>query len=232
MPAGSFITFEGSEGCGKTTQVARIAARLRKSGITVRELREPGGTPLGEEIRHTLKHSPNGAGMVPEAELLLMNAARAQLVREVVRPALLAGEWVLCDRFSDSTVAYQGWGRGLDPSQVRAVLEVAVGPTRPDLTFWLRVPVAEALLRTSARARALGASATLDDRFERAGEPFFERVEAGFASLAAAEPGRIVSVDATPSAEVVEATLWRALESRWPWLGTGDPGGVKLVVGK
>jgi dTMP kinase len=141
---GLLITFEGSEGCGKSTQVARLAARLRGLGFGVRELREPGGTALGEEIRHTLKHSPAGSGMTPEAELLLFNAARAQLVREVIRPALAAGEILLCDRFLDSTLAYQGWGRGLDRKLVETVLDITVGPTLPDLTLLLRVAPADA----------------------------------------------------------------------------------------
>src|SRR5829696_8238663 len=116
--AGCFITFEGTEGGGKTTQITLLAERLRKAGHTVRTLREPGGTPIGEEIRHTLKHSPHNQAMTAEAELLLMNASRAQLVREVIRPALAVGEVVLCDRFYDSTIAYQGYGRGLDLKKV------------------------------------------------------------------------------------------------------------------
>ena len=111
---GLFITFEGTEGSGKSTQISLLAERLRELGHTVRTLREPGGTPIGEEIRHTLKHSKDNDAMTPEAELLLMNASRAQLVREVIRPALAAGEIVLCDRFYDSTTAYQGYGRQLD----------------------------------------------------------------------------------------------------------------------
>src|SRR5580704_16142382 len=111
---GLFITFEGTEGSGKTTQIAALAERLRALGHTVRVLREPGGTPIGEEIRHTLKHSEANQNMTPETELLLMNASRAQLVREIIQPALAAGEIVLCDRFYDSTIAYQGFGRGLD----------------------------------------------------------------------------------------------------------------------
>ena len=111
---GPFISFEGTEGSGKSTQIALLAGRLRKMGRSVRILREPGGTPIGEEIRHTLKHSTVNAAMTAETELLLMNASRAQLVREIIRPALSAGEVVLCDRYYDSTIAYQGFGRGLD----------------------------------------------------------------------------------------------------------------------
>src|SRR5688572_6421734 len=138
--AGCFITFEGTEGGGKSTQINLLAARLRERGLTVRTLREPGGTPIGEEIRHTLQHSAQNQAMTAEAELLLMNASRAQLVREVIRPALRAGEIVLCDRFYDSTTAYQGFGRGLDLERVKAIIDFAVGDTRPDLTLLLDVP--------------------------------------------------------------------------------------------
>src|SRR5665213_1100260 len=115
---GLFITFEGTEGSGKSTQIQVLAKRLREMGRVVQTLREPGGTPIGEEIRHTLKHSNVNHAMMAETELLLMNASRAQLVREVIRPALNSGEVVLCDRFHDSTVAYQGYGRGLDLSLI------------------------------------------------------------------------------------------------------------------
>src|ERR1700749_2251049 len=125
MSKGTLITFEGSEGCGKSTQI-----NLRALGYRVRTSREPGGTPIGEEIRHTLKHSKANEAMTPEAELLLMNASRAQLVREVIRPALAAGQIVLSDRFYDSTTAYQGYGRELDLKMVKAVIDVAVGDTR------------------------------------------------------------------------------------------------------
>src|SRR5437588_9374237 len=139
MP-GLFITFEGTEGSGKTTQISLLAERLRFLGRHVRTVREPGGTPIGEEIRHTLKHSAANQAMTAEAELLLMNASRAQLVREVVRPALVAAEIVLGDRFYDSTTAYQGYGRGLDLIHVKTVIDLAVGNTRPTLTLLLVVP--------------------------------------------------------------------------------------------
>src|SRR5438105_3752716 len=116
---GLFITFEGTEGSGKSTQISLLASRLRSLGHRVREIREPGGTPIGEEIRHTLKHSADNEAMTAEAELLLMNASRAQLVREIIRPALAAGEVVLSDRFYDSTTAYQGYGRGLHLKAVK-----------------------------------------------------------------------------------------------------------------
>src|SRR5471032_525957 len=141
MTKGLFITFEGSEGCGKSTQVDLLARRLRALGHRVRTHREPGGTPIGEEIRHTLKHSKVNDAMTAEAELLLMNASRAQLVRETIRPALAAGEIVLCDRFYDSTTAYQGHGRGLNLAQVKTVVDFAVGETRPALTLLFQAPL-------------------------------------------------------------------------------------------
>src|SRR6202142_20384 len=136
-----FITFEGTEGCGKSTQVELLAQRLNALGYRVRTLREPGGTPIGEELRHTLKHSKVNVAMTYETELLLMNASRAQLVRETIRPALARGEIVVCDRFYDSTTAYQGYGRGLDPALVKSMIDFAVGDTRPDLTILLTVPI-------------------------------------------------------------------------------------------
>src|SRR5439155_8916260 len=139
MP-GAFITFEGTEGSGKTTQISLLAERLRFMGRHVRTVREPGGTPIGEEIRHTLKHSADNQAMTAEAELLLMNASRAQLVREVIRPALAAGDIVVADRFYDSTTAYQGYGRGLNLTHVKTVVDLAVGDTRPNLTLLLVVP--------------------------------------------------------------------------------------------
>src|SRR6185312_6005320 len=128
---GQFITFEGTEGCGKSTQIALLGERLTSAGRVVMQLREPGGTLIGEEIRHTLKHSNQNHAMTSEAELLLMNASRAQLVREIIRPALADGEIVLSDRFYDSTTAYQGYGRELDLDKVKAVIEFAVGETKP-----------------------------------------------------------------------------------------------------
>src|ERR1700744_3572228 len=138
MSKGFFITFEGTEGCGKSTQIAALAERIHALGHRVRLLREPGGTPIGKEIRHTLKHSQQNHAMTAEAELLLMNASRAQLVREVIRPALANGEIVLSDRFYDSTTAYQGYGRQLDLAKVKSVVEFAIGDTKPKVTLLLQ----------------------------------------------------------------------------------------------
>ena len=208
---GLFLSFEGTEGGGKSTQAVLLARRLREAGHTVQELREPGGTPIGEEIRHTLKHSHANHAMTREAELLLMNASRAQLVREVIRPALAAGEIILCDRFYDSTTAYQGYGRGLDLAMVRAVVDFAVGGTRPDLTLLFLVPPEVSYQRRMKRQATL---AFVRDRSEEADQSFFERVDHGYREIAAAEPGRICSVDAVGSVEEVAARVW-ALVSPW-----------------
>ena len=203
---GLFITFEGTEGGGKTTQVQRLAEHLRTLGRTVRTLREPGGTSIGEEIRHTLKHSADNHAMTPETELLLMNASRAQLVREIIRPALAVGEVILCDRFYDSTVAYQGYGRQLDLALVCNVIDVAVGETRPNLTLLLRVPL------DVSEARRASRGSTQRDRFEEADREFFQRVERGYDSIAAADPQRIRAIDATQSIDDVTSHIWREVE--------------------
>jgi dTMP kinase len=210
---GRLITFEGGEGCGKSTQIRLLADRLKSLCHKVREVREPGGTPLGEKIRDLLKHDPAGRGMAPEAELLLMNASRAQLVREVVRPALDAGEIVLCDRFFDSTVAYQSGGRGLSRESVDAVIDQAVGSTRPDLTLLLSVSGDEALRRVAARSAAAPA---LEDRFEQEKQAFFDRVEAAYAALAAAEPDRIRVVAAEGDPAGVAERVWQVVKDVLP----------------
>ena len=202
--AGCFITFEGTEGCGKSTHIKKLARRLEADGHTVRTLREPGGTESGESIRQLLKHGPQE--LTAEAELLLMNASRAQLVREVIRPAIAAGEIVLCDRFYDSTTVYQGTGRGLDAAQVQAVIGFAVGDTRPDLTLLLQIP-----LKTSEERRARRSET---DRFEQADRTFFERIEAGYTALAAAEPDRIRVIEADQPLDTVAAAIWRIVNDR------------------
>jgi len=197
MSKGAFITFEGTEGGGKTTQIQLLHERLKTAGWPVRMLREPGGTPVGEEIRFTLKHSPHNGAMTAEAELLLMNASRAQLVREVICPALSQGEIVLCDRFYDSTIAYQGYGRELDLAAVKSIIEFAVGQTHPDLTLWLDISpdVSEARRRSrhaqqpsSTAPSSTDAAALLRDRIEEAGAEFFKRVHQGFMKLPARNP--------------------------------------------
>lgn len=207
---GFFITFEGTEGCGKSTQIRLLAERLRSLGYPCRALREPGGTPIGEEIRHTLMHSAQDLSMTPEAELLLVNASRAQLVREVIQPALLAGEVVLCDRFYDSTTAYQGYGRGLDLDLVRTVIDIAVGEMRPNLTCLLTVPLPVSEARR--RDRGVGADPQRD-RFEESGRDFYLRVEEGYRAIALAEPERVRVIDGTQSVAAVADIIWKLVES-------------------
>ena len=202
--AGCFITFEGTEGCGKSTHIKKLARRLEAEGHTVRTLREPGGTESGESIRQLLKHGPEE--LTAEAELLLMNASRAQLVREVIRPAIAAGEIVLCDRFYDSTTVYQGTGRGLNAAQVQRVIEFAAGETRPDLTLLLKIPLNISEERRARRAET--------DRFEQADRTFFERIEAGYTALAAAEPDRIRVIQADLPLDSVAATIWHVVSER------------------
>lgn len=208
---GLFITFEGTEGSGKSTQISLLAERLRNEGHRVRTLREPGGTPIGEEIRHTLKHSKDNDAMTAEAELLLMNASRAQLVREVIRPALDAGEIVLCDRFYDSTTAYQGHGRQLDLEMVKAIIDVAVGDTRPDLTLLLLVPHHMSEERRLARQSTLP---FMRDRIEEGDRAFFERVAKGYQAIASAEPERVRALDATGALQELSERIWAEVGPR------------------
>jgi dTMP kinase len=216
MTKGLFITFEGSEGCGKSTQVELLARRLRALGHRVRTLREPGGTPIGEEIRHTLKHSHQNAAMTAEAELLLMNASRAQLVREVIRPALDAGEIVVCDRFYDSTMAYQGYGRELDLQMVKAMIDIAVGETHPDLTLLLTVSAEIGEMRRAMRQSTLP---FMRDRIEEADKQFFERVTKGYETIAAAEKNRVRVLDSSGSTENVCEKIWEIVQPVLPKVG-------------
>jgi dTMP kinase len=213
---GLFITFEGTEGCGKSTQVELLARRLRALGHRVRTLREPGGTPIGEEIRHTLKHSKNNAAMTAEAELLLMNASRAQLVREIIRPALAASEIIVCDRFYDSTTAYQGHGRQLDLEKVKTVIDFAVGETRPDLTLFLHVPAEVSAERLRSRQTSLK---FVRDRIEEADQKFFERVAHGFGVIAAAEPQRVRFINGVQPLDVVCEKIWEIVQPALPKIG-------------
>jgi dTMP kinase len=211
-----FITFEGTEGCGKSTQVELLAERLRALGHRVRVLREPGGTPIGEEIRHTLKHSKVNVTMTYETELLLMNASRAQLVRETIRPALAVGEIIVCDRFYDSTTAYQGYGRGLDLTLVKSVIDFAVGDTRPNLTVLLHVPPEVSAERLQSRQATLP---FVRDRMEEGDRYFFERVAQGYEAIAAAEPNRVRVVNGSGPVEVVCENIWELVRPILPHVG-------------
>lgn len=205
---GLFITFEGNEGAGKSTQLPLLVDRLKEWGHTVKVFREPGGTPIGEEIRHTLKHSNANHAMTREAELLLMNASRAQLVREVIRPALTRGEIIVCDRFYDSTTAYQGYGRQIDLPTVKSIIDLAVGDTRPDLTLFLKVPQVVSEERQRSRQSTMP---FIRDRMEEADRAFFERVAKGYEEIAAANPDRIQVINAAGSVAEVQAAIWRVV---------------------
>jgi len=209
MKRGWFISFEGTEASGKSTQIKLLIDRLRGSHGTIRMVREPGGTAIGEEIRHILQHSANNASMTAEAELLLLNASRAQLVREIIRPALAAGEIVICDRFYHSTIAYQGYGRQLDLALVNGVIDFAIGNTRPDATILLSVPIETSESRRYSRKTA---SATPRDRMEQLDREFFLRVEEGYKAVAAAEPERVHVIDATPTIERVSELVWERID--------------------
>ena len=203
MARGRFITFEGGEGCGKSTQIVRLAAALEERGLKVLLTREPGGTRLSELIRTLLKDEAEDPP-VDRAELLLFLAARAQLVHNVIAPALEAGTWVVSDRFSDSTVAYQGYGRGLPVDFVRQANDFACEGLRPDLTFLLDLDPATAERRMRGREAATNTSA---DRIERAGSGFHARLRRGFLELAAADAPRFSVVDASKSPDEVAGVV-------------------------
>ena len=203
MVRGRFITFEGGEGCGKSTQAKRLAEELRSQGVEVVMTREPGGTRLAELIRGLLKDEREDPPC-DRSELLLFLAARAQLVRNVIAPALESGKWVVSDRFSDSTFAYQGYGRGLPLDVLRLVNDFACEGLKPDLTLLLDVRPEEAAARMRCREAATNTSA---DRIELAGDGFHSRLRAGFLEMAAAEPDRIKVIDANGSPDEVWAQI-------------------------
>jgi dTMP kinase len=212
-----FITFEGPEGSGKTTQVSRLYARLQAQGFQVLLTREPGGTSIGDQIRQVLL-SPANVELVATAEILLYSASRAQLVEQVIRPALGRGSVVISDRYADSTLAYQGYGRSLDLDAVRAITAFATGGLVPDLTIYLDLDVREGLRRKLAAARQTGDEW---NRLEVQDLAFHERVRAGYLALAAAEPQRWMLVDATRPVEEIEAAIWSRAEQllRKPTMG-------------
>lgn len=203
---GIFITFEGGEGAGKSTQLSRLTARLAASGVPYLITKEPGGTPAGDEIRALLLQPE--IHIEPLAEFLLYSASRAQLVRAVLHPALARGEAVVCDRYADSTLAYQGYGRGLPLDFLREVTAQATGDLTPALTILLDIDPRMGLTRAASRGTP--------DRLERADMAFHERLRAGFLELAAAEPGRWLVLDAARSPDELEGEIWQAVQGLLP----------------
>ena len=201
-----FITLEGPEGAGKTTQLRALADYLRGCGYDVVTTREPGGTAIGDQIRHVLHDTANVA-MSPTAEVLLYAASRAQLVAEVIQPALAAGRVVLCDRYADSTMAYQGYGRGLDRDALAALTAVATGVLRPDLTLLLDLDVARGLARRRDEGEEM-------NRLDLETIEFHRRVRAGYLALAAAEPARWQLIDADRPPAAIQDTLRRLVLER------------------
>jgi len=202
---GKFITFEGGEGCGKSTHIERLAVRLRQDGYRVRVAREPGGTEVGEQIRHILQYSKASTAMTPETELLLFCASRAQLVREVIRPAIDDGQVVICDRFFDSTTVYQGVGRKLDRQAVAAINSFAIGASLPDLTLVIDLDPRLGLERARGRE--------LFDRMESQSLEFYDRVRHGYRELAQREPQRVRIVDGSQPLETVGQQIWALVKS-------------------
>jgi dTMP kinase len=204
-----FVTFEGIEGCGKTTQMRLAAAWLTGRGISVLSTAEPGGTPLGLKIREVLLNR-GSLEIDAEAELLLFAAARAQHVREVILPALRTGKWVLCDRFADATLAYQGFGRGLDAGFIRTLNAFSMLSLSPDRTFLFDLPVETGLSRAEGRTAGVRPEAA-EDRFEQEDQAFHERIRNGYLNLAAGEPERFRVIDGAADVETVHLEVCRRL---------------------
>ena len=204
---GLFITFEGGEGCGKSTQIAALKARLEAMGKTVVQTREPGGTALGESVRNLLQYDDAGQGMSPEAELLLFAASRAQHVRELIAPAIAEGQIVLCDRFLDSTTVYQGVARAIDSKKVDTINQFAIGDTMPDLTILIDLPPKIGLARVHARSDGKL------DRMEKEAIEFFQAVRQGYLDLAKSEPKRFLVLDGSQSVEELETQIWQKVEA-------------------
>ena len=204
---GRFITFEGGEGCGKSTQIRLLGDRLRAAGKEVVLAREPGGTALAEKIRALVREESDDPPNA-RAETLLFLSSRAQLVESVIRPALAAGVWVLCDRFADSTFAYQGYGRGFDLQELKRLNAFATGGLVPDRTVLLDVSSEAAAARMRAREQS---THTMPDRMEKAGDGFHARLKRGFLELAAAEPERFVVVMADGGVEEVSEKVWNLI---------------------
>jgi dTMP kinase len=201
-----FVTFEGPEGSGKSSQIIRLAAFIEAEGIPVLATREPGGTSIGDQVRDCL-HDVNNSEMMPTTEFLLYSASRAQLVKEVIRPALRAGKMVLCDRYADSTIAYQGYGRKLDIEPLQMITKFATGDLKPDLTFLLDIDVERGL------ARRVTGNAEMN-RLDLEAVEFHKRVRSGYHELAQAEPWRWCLIDADRSVDEVQADLQKIILSK------------------
>lgn len=204
---GCFISFEGTEGVGKTTAIEQLCARLQDSGIEYLRTREPGGSPFAERLREILLDP--ATDITDDTELLLLFAARCDHMQQVILPALQRGVWVICDRFTDSTIAYQGFGRAHGDDAMRAKIDVLIGqfvPQLPDLTLWLDLPVLEGMARANKRSAA--------DRFEQQATEFFTWVHKGFSTLATQYPTRIQRIDASGTADDVSMRIWQTVQKR------------------
>lgn len=208
MNRGKFITFEGPEGSGKSTQIRLLDERLRERGLRTLLTREPGGTPTGEAVRRLLQHEASDAEMAHRTEVLLFCASRAQIVEQVIQPALGQGTWVLCDRFTDSTLAYQGYGRGFALAELRALNLFATGGLIPDLTVLLDISVDESFRRIAERMSEF-------DRIERSERIFHERLRKGYLELAAAEPTRFRVLSSVPPPAQTGVAVWQVVCERF-----------------
>jgi dTMP kinase len=207
-PTGRLISFEGSEGSGKSTQIARLAEHFQKMQREVVTTREPGGTEIGEQIRNIIVHNSKGDEMCAETELLLFTAARAQVVREVIAPALVRGAIVLSDRYLDSSTVYQGIGRNLAADPVAQINRFAVGNVMPDLTIVIDVPTEVSLARLKQRA------SDLPDRMERENVDFYKKIREGYLVLAQGMPERFIVVDGTKTQDAIEKKIWAEVQVR------------------
>ncbi len=204
---GRFISFEGTEGVGKTTAIEQLCARLQDSGIDYLRTREPGGSPFAERLRAILLDP--ATDITDDTELLLLFAARCDHMQQVILPALQRGTWVICDRFTDSTIAYQGFGRGHGDEAMRAKIDTLIDqfvPQLPDLTLWLDLPILEGMARANKRSTA--------DRFEQQATEFFTWVHKGFSTLASEHPTRIQRIDALGSADDVSQRVWQTVQEQ------------------
>jgi dTMP kinase len=213
MSTGHFITFEGGEGVGKSTQIARLALHLETSSKEVVTTREPGGSPLGERIRELLL-DPGAENRSALTETLLFCAARSDHIERIITPALERCAWVLCDRFSDSTRAYQGTADGVSDDVLSMLEKIVLSDVAPNLTILLDLPVGEGLKRVQARAHSEKQGAQ-QDQFERRSTKFHERLRQGFLEIAAREPNRVIIFDAAKSPDVLDAEIWSTVSDRF-----------------